>query len=192
MGARADLLLTSTRTSTPIAVQPAAGLRSGDPAVVEAGTPPGRRHDRVRGQSARPIGTLVTIAVGRRHKQANSEGRTSPDACFLGEQERRARRSSRPPRVRRRRVLPRDRSRPPEFVRALAFVARHSSDSGRRARESSRPLGADLVAGGLYTGLSDVRSPGGRSTGIAVVSGDRAVLTGMAGGSCRSLVGALC
>ena len=59
-------------------------------------------------KSARPVAALVTIPLGRRHERANSEGRTSPDAWFLGKQERRARRSSRPPRVTRQRVLPRD------------------------------------------------------------------------------------
>jgi hypothetical protein len=54
VGARADLLLTSTRTSTPIAVQPAARLRSGDPAVVEPGTPPGGPTSRSRSWPERP------------------------------------------------------------------------------------------------------------------------------------------
>jgi hypothetical protein len=85
VGARADLLLTSTRTSTPIAVQPAARLRSGDPAVVEAGTPPGRRHDRVRGQSARPIGTLVTIAVGRLHSADTDVVEPDPHASYVAD-----------------------------------------------------------------------------------------------------------
>ena len=59
-------------------------------------------------RSSRAAPSPRTFGCGRRHERANSEGRTSPDACFLGEQERRARRSSRPPRVSRQRVLPRD------------------------------------------------------------------------------------
>ena len=65
-------------------------------------------------------GVGMDAAVGRRHERANSEGRTSPDACFLGEQERRARRSSRPPRVSRRRVLPRDSERAVLVALAIA------------------------------------------------------------------------
>jgi len=61
-----------------------------------------------RAKRNRPTPSGDTAEFGRRHERANSEGRTSPDACFLGEQERRARRSSRPPRVSRQRVLPRD------------------------------------------------------------------------------------
>jgi len=66
-----------------------------------------RRGDRVRHGAIVPAARLAP-PHGRRHERANSEGRTSPDAWFLGEQERRARRSSRPSRVTRQRVLPRD------------------------------------------------------------------------------------
>jgi len=67
-----------------------------------------------------------TLEIGRRHERATREGRTSPDACFLGEQERRARRSSRAPRVSRRRVLPRGSMRPVRSEPALGCVAKRS------------------------------------------------------------------
>ena len=51
--------------------------------------------------------SIRTPPSGRRHERAKTEGRTSPDAWFLGKQERRARPSSRPSRVTRQRVLPR-------------------------------------------------------------------------------------
>ena len=52
-----------------------------------------------------------TLETGRRHERAKCEGRTRPDAWFLGKQERRARLSSRPSRVTRQRVLPRESTR---------------------------------------------------------------------------------
>ena len=48
------------------------------------------------------------LSCGRRHERAKSEGRADPHAWFLGKQERRARPSSRPSRVTRQRVLPRE------------------------------------------------------------------------------------
>jgi hypothetical protein len=87
-----------------------------------------------------------TLEIGRRHKRANSEGRTSPDACFLGEQERRARRSSRPPRVRRRRVLPRECER-----RGRAALAPPSWQSASPCRPWQTPPGASSRAAGQLT-----------------------------------------
>ena len=67
-----------------------------------------RRRGCFAGNSDHVSGSRGVTALGRRHERAKSEGWTSPDAWFLGKHERRARPSSRPSCVSRRRVLPRD------------------------------------------------------------------------------------
>jgi hypothetical protein len=121
--------------------------RSG-PLRTRASSPPLQSSDAepARDQSSRGQPRTLTVATGRRHKRANSEGRTSPDACFLGEQERRARRSSRPPRVRRRRVLPRECER-----RGRAALAPPSWQSASPCRPWQTPPGASSRAAGQLT-----------------------------------------
>ena len=79
-----------------------------------------RRRGCFAGNSDHVSGSRGVTALGRRHERAKSEGWTSPDAWFLGEQERRARPSSRPSRVTRQRVLPRESKRRVRAVRMLS------------------------------------------------------------------------
>ena len=92
-----------------------------------------------RARSAASSAVTAALATGRRHQRAKSEGRTRPNACFLGEQERRARLSSRPPRVSRLRVLPRESaSEGHARLRTKAQAGR-----ARRARGNHGRAGAD-------------------------------------------------
>ena len=99
----------SRRSGSPWpSISAPAGSRSGTNALRHERPPPRRRRDaRSSSDASLSPGPGRTPPSGRKHEPATSEGGASPDACFLGEQERRARSSSRPPRVGLRRVLPR-------------------------------------------------------------------------------------
>ena len=182
------------------------------PLRANLGRPPTLPHSRIRAVPGTAIATLETYfrtrtlrerssrtadrhvvrACGRRHERAKSEGRTSPDAWFLGKQERRARASSRPSRVTCQRVLPRASERPDsallEFDQGVGEYARGSTRSCIRRRPAALLSARTTCLVGVLGSLVPLRKRGLRADGPGLASSSarcglcQAVLVGVADG----------